>query len=342
MRCRSTAGARAAPGADGAHRSPAPGEVFTRRAALALGCNPAVKWDSLFPPHLKEAGAGLRGFQSTGFFRVGFEKSFPFPCIPGSTPSWCFGPPHRGAGGCSQGQDQPGSVASPAAGRWWATHPVLWAGGRGPTWVPDAPGMEKPPCVPPAAGPHSPDRKGGVGVWRAVGIIHPFPAASCLPALQPLFSLSIPFPLLRRPPQAPHHLPPSPPLLFPLRDPWGHCPSRSPGSTQRETQCLGMPWPTALPAQSPANRCPCAGMDPHRGPLQAGIRLGLPLARGRLWLSGRAAGCAFPRMLTSFTFPGITGIRDGAAVLRALFLSPPWTKGWRFGMRPPRGGVPAP
>lgn len=43
--------------------------------------------------------------------------------------------------------------------------------------------------------------------------------------------------------------------------------------------------------------------------------------------SGSArAGCVFSGMLTSFAFPGITGIPVGAAVLRALFL-PLWTKG---------------
>lgn len=251
----------------------------------------------------------------------------------------CFG-----LGGCSRGQDQPGSAASPTDGRRWAAHPVLWAGGRGPTRVPAAPGMEKPPCVRPDARPRSPGRKGGVRERRAAGAVHPFPAPSYLPALQPLFSFSIPFLLFHRPPWASHYLPPSPPLLFPLHDRWGCLPSRCPGSARRETQCLGMPWPAVLPARSQASRCPCTGMDPRQGPLQAGTKLGLPLAWGWLRLSGRAAGCAFSGMLTSFAFPGITGIPDGAAVPCALFLPPldQGTAGCIPGVgRVPWGGVPA-
>lgn len=49
-----------------------------------------------------------------------------------------------------------------------------------------------------------------------------------------------------------------------------------------ETQCLRMPWPAVLPAQSQASHCPCTGMDPRWGPLQAGTKLGLSLAWGRL------------------------------------------------------------
>lgn len=130
------------------------------------------------------------------------------------------------------------------------------------------------------------------------------------------------------PPGPPRCLPPSPPLLFSLRDRWGRLPSRCPGSTHQETQCLDMPWPAVLPARSQASCCPYTGMDPCRGPLRVGTKLELPLARRWLRLSGKAAGCAFSRMLTSFAFSGITGIPDGAAIPRALFLLP-WADGWR-------------
>ena len=280
-----------------------------------------------FFPHTKEAGAGSRGFRCAG--RVSFGKSVHFSYVPGSTPGRCFGLPHR-AGGCSRGQDQPRSMASPADGRQWAAHPVMGRGSRAHLGTGCCSRHGKAALCPPL--PPVPALQTGK-VESGCGELPGLSTLSLLPPTFPPFSPSSPSPSPSRC-SITHPGPPAtflPPLflLFPLRDRWGRCPS----SARQETQCLGMPWPAMLPARSQASRCLCARTDPRRGLLQVGTRLELSLVQGRLWLSGRAAGCAFSGMLTSSQEQQASRME---LLSRMLYFCPP---GPRDGGTCPQGGT---